>query len=183
LGYDKQTALTLGKAVAGLNAQSKGKKLGIYEEKSEDEKKEDKPALSKVEGKKEKAVKPEFIELLGRVIPAVKTPKGLGRAQRRANPCRKCPKLSRQKFKETTTRKARKKLQRLYTKTAESKAYSSMKSSARKFQKAKGWGVKELIWTTSVRWQSRAIRQKWERMDRIYDDEEVFVTYAPRRAL
>ena len=42
LGYDKDTALTLGKAVAGLNAQSKGKKLGIYEEKSEDEKKEDK---------------------------------------------------------------------------------------------------------------------------------------------
>ena len=39
LGYDEETALTLGKAVAGLNAQSKGKKLGIYEEKSEDEKK------------------------------------------------------------------------------------------------------------------------------------------------
>ena len=38
LGYDEDTALTLGKAVAGLNAQSKGKKLGIYEEKSEDEK-------------------------------------------------------------------------------------------------------------------------------------------------
>ena len=69
LGYDEDTALTLGKAVAGLNAQSKGKKLGIYEEKSEDEKKEAK--------KKEKAAKPEFIELLGRGIPAVKTPKGL----------------------------------------------------------------------------------------------------------
>src|SRR5574339_45239 len=37
LGYDEETALTLGKAVAGLNAQSKGRKLGIYEEKTEEE--------------------------------------------------------------------------------------------------------------------------------------------------
>jgi len=36
LGYEKETALTLGKAVAGLNAQSKGRKLGIYEEKSKE---------------------------------------------------------------------------------------------------------------------------------------------------
>jgi len=40
LGYEEETALTLGKAVAGLNAQSKGRKLGIYEEKTEEEKKE-----------------------------------------------------------------------------------------------------------------------------------------------
>src|SRR5512134_1700010 len=37
LGYDKKEALTFGKAVAGLNAQSKGKRLGIYEEKREEE--------------------------------------------------------------------------------------------------------------------------------------------------
>jgi hypothetical protein len=30
LGYEPETALTLGKAVAGLNAQSKGRMLGIY---------------------------------------------------------------------------------------------------------------------------------------------------------
>ncbi|HUS47277.1 MAG TPA: hypothetical protein VM098_04105 [Phycisphaerae bacterium] len=30
LGYERETALTLGKAVAGLNAQSKGRMLGIY---------------------------------------------------------------------------------------------------------------------------------------------------------
>src|SRR5690242_13149431 len=69
LGYGKDTALTLGKAVAGLNAQSKGRKLGIYEEKSEEEKKEEK--------KKEKAPEPEFVELLGRGIPTVKTSKGV----------------------------------------------------------------------------------------------------------
>ena len=30
LGYNRKTALTLGKAVAGLNAQSKGRRLGIF---------------------------------------------------------------------------------------------------------------------------------------------------------
>src|SRR5678815_4878016 len=69
LGYGKETALTLGKAVAGLNAQSKGRRLGIYEEKSDEDKKEEK--------KKEKTAKPEFIELLGRGIPAIKTPTGM----------------------------------------------------------------------------------------------------------
>ena len=34
LGYDRETALTLGRAVAGLNAQSKGRRLGIYAEPS-----------------------------------------------------------------------------------------------------------------------------------------------------
>jgi hypothetical protein len=65
LGYDRETALTLGKALAGLNAQSKGRRLGIYEEKSGEEKNKE---------KKEKPV--EFIQLLGRGIPAVKTAKG-----------------------------------------------------------------------------------------------------------
>jgi hypothetical protein len=32
LGYNHETALTLGKAVAGLNARSKGRRLGIFEE-------------------------------------------------------------------------------------------------------------------------------------------------------
>jgi hypothetical protein len=82
LGYDAETALTLGKAVAGLNAQSKGRKLGIYEEKSEEEKeKEAKLALSKAEGK-QKQVKTEFIEILGRDVPAVKTPQGLRAAEK-----------------------------------------------------------------------------------------------------
>jgi len=33
LGYKQDTALTLGKALAGLNAQSKGRALGIFEAK------------------------------------------------------------------------------------------------------------------------------------------------------
>jgi len=69
LGYNKNESLTFGKAVAGLNAQSKGRRLGIYEEKTEEEKEK--------EAKKEKPVKLEFIELLGRGVPAVKTSQGL----------------------------------------------------------------------------------------------------------
>lgn len=68
LGYDKDEALTLGKALAGLNAQSKGRRLGIYEEKTEEAKETE---------KKEKPVRVEFIPLMGRGIPSVKTPKGL----------------------------------------------------------------------------------------------------------
>jgi hypothetical protein len=68
LGYNKNEALTLAKAVAGLNAQSKGRRLGIYEEKTEEERGK--------EERKQKPVKLEFIELLGRGVPAVKTAKG-----------------------------------------------------------------------------------------------------------
>ncbi len=69
LGYDGQTALTLGKAVAGLNAQSKGRRLGIYEEKSEE--------AQARERDQDRAAEQESVELLGRVIPTVRTPQGL----------------------------------------------------------------------------------------------------------
>ncbi len=68
-GYDQEEALTFGKAVAGLNAQSKGRRLGIYEEKKD---------KTEESGKKtEKEAKLEFIEILGRGVPAVKTAQGL----------------------------------------------------------------------------------------------------------
>jgi len=77
LGYDKNEALTLGKAVAGLNAQSKGRSLGIYgEKKDEDKQKASEPGSSTVAAKKEH-VNIQFIELFGRGVPAVKTAKGL----------------------------------------------------------------------------------------------------------
>jgi hypothetical protein len=74
LGYDEKTALTLGKAVAGLNAQSKGRRLGIYEEKSEEEKEE--------QARKQKQLQTEFIEILGRDVPAVETAGGLRAAEK-----------------------------------------------------------------------------------------------------
>jgi hypothetical protein len=69
LGYDESEALTLARGVAGLNAQSKGRRLGIYEEQKEEAGEKGKKA--------EKAEQLQFIELLGRGVPAIKTPTGL----------------------------------------------------------------------------------------------------------
>jgi len=68
LGYDHRSALSLGKAVAGLNAQSKGRRLGIY-----------KPAQPS-EVPPAKKPKPQGIvpdELLGRLVPAKDFGEGL----------------------------------------------------------------------------------------------------------
>jgi hypothetical protein len=65
LGYDHNCALTLGKAVAGLNAQAKGQRLGIFEKPKE------RPI--RLVRKKEK----ELIMLLGRAIPTVRTKDGV----------------------------------------------------------------------------------------------------------
>ncbi len=69
IGYDEAAALTLGKAVAGLNAQSKGRRLGIYQPKEsvEGEVKPPKPAEGEV----------VYASLLGRLVEAVQTPQGL----------------------------------------------------------------------------------------------------------
>jgi len=53
LGYNKDEALTLGKAVAGLNAQSKGRRLGIYEEKKNEEKEKEEKKQERKENAKE----------------------------------------------------------------------------------------------------------------------------------
>lgn len=69
LGHDHDAALTLGKAVAGLNAQAKGRRLGILE-----------PAGPEVAAKREKAraaAGATHVELLGRRVPVVKTKDGL----------------------------------------------------------------------------------------------------------
>jgi hypothetical protein len=63
LGFDHDEALTVGKAVAGLNAQAKGRRLGIF-----------KPHEEKV--KKARERKPEatfLVEVLGRTVPVVNT--------------------------------------------------------------------------------------------------------------
>ena len=139
LGYEKDTALTLGKAVAGLNAQSKGRKLGIYEEKSEEEKEKEK--------KKEKPAKVEFIEILGRGVPAVKTPKGLRAAiQGEAIHAGSVETYLKQKFKDDLdeARAAMEKLAKAFTpKQLESKAYSLYEKFRPKIPEGtKGWGAK-----------------------------------------
>ena len=68
LGFDPDEALTLGRAVAGLNAYSKGVRLGLFT-----------PAPREVKEKKRKLKEGEklHIDLLGRAVPAVHTPDGL----------------------------------------------------------------------------------------------------------
>ena len=139
LGYDEETALTLGKAVAGLNAQSKGKKLGIYEEKTEGEKKEYK--------KKEKELAVQFVELLGRGIPVVKTANGL-RAAEKGNPihAESVQTYLEQKFKDDLgeTRKAMEKLAKAFTpRQLESRAYGLYEKFRPEIPEGKkGWGAK-----------------------------------------
>jgi hypothetical protein len=63
LGFDEDEALTLGKAVAGLNAQSKGGRLGIF-----------KPHEEKAKKAREKERGQRFwVEVLGRPVPATNT--------------------------------------------------------------------------------------------------------------
>jgi len=137
LGHNKNEALTFGKAVAGLNAQSKGRRLGIYEEKSEEDNKEGK--------KKEKPV--EFIELLGRGIPTVKTPQGLRAAIKgeEIDP-QSVEKYLKQKFGEDLNEAstAMEKLAKAFRpKQLESEAYGLYEKFRPKIPEGtKGWGAK-----------------------------------------
>jgi hypothetical protein len=65
LGHTPETALTLGRAVAGLNAQSKARRLGMVEEKKPEP--EQKPPVRKA----------KTVTVLGRAVPVVETKDGL----------------------------------------------------------------------------------------------------------
>jgi len=67
LGFRREEALTLGKCVAGLNARSKGRRLGIF-----------KPGVDK--GRTPRGTKrgEEFrVDLCGRAVPAIETAGGI----------------------------------------------------------------------------------------------------------
>jgi hypothetical protein len=68
LGFDRDTALTLGRAVAGLNAYTKGVSLGLFQ-----------PSLKEVDKhlKKARAGETLKVDLLHRAVPVVRTPDGL----------------------------------------------------------------------------------------------------------
>jgi hypothetical protein len=142
LGYNKASALTFGKAVAGLNAQSKGRRLGIYEEKKEEKKDEEK----QVE-KKEQPAKPEFVEILGRGVPAVETPQGL-RAAINGKPidAESVETYLKQKFGDDLedARSAMQKLAQAYPpRQLESKAYDLYEKFRPEIPEGKkGWGAK-----------------------------------------
>jgi hypothetical protein len=67
LGFDQDEALSLGKAVAGLTAQSKGRRLGIY-----------KPVPQEVKKARARKRGEEFlIEICGRQVAAINTTEGV----------------------------------------------------------------------------------------------------------
>jgi hypothetical protein len=67
LAFDEDEALTLGKALAGLNAQAKGRRLGIF-----------KPHEEKAKKAREKERGERFwIEVCGRAVPAKNTDDGI----------------------------------------------------------------------------------------------------------
>jgi hypothetical protein len=67
LGFKHDEALSLGKALAGLNAQSKGQRLGIF-----------KPTPKVLKKVRQHERGEEFrVELLGRALPAVNTDQGM----------------------------------------------------------------------------------------------------------
>src|SRR5215469_8240854 len=75
LGFAEDEAMTLGRAVAGLNAQAKGRRLGIFKPHEE----KAKTAREKVRGER------FWIEVLGRPVPAKNTDEGI-RAVRGGKP-------------------------------------------------------------------------------------------------
>jgi hypothetical protein len=67
VGFDEDTSLTLGRAVAALNAQSKGRRLGIFQPKEKDAKKSPRAAPDEASP----------VEVCGRTVLARDTLQGL----------------------------------------------------------------------------------------------------------
>lgn len=71
LGFDEDEALTLGRSVAGLQAQAKGRRLGIF-----------KPHEEKASKAREKEPGERFlVEVCGRAVPATTTDEGIWAVQ------------------------------------------------------------------------------------------------------
>ena len=69
LGHDHETALTLGKAVAGLNAQSKGRRLGIFDDAPNRPAKEDAKARQPDDA--------DMVTIMGRSVATTRTARGV----------------------------------------------------------------------------------------------------------
>jgi hypothetical protein len=77
LGFAEDEAVTLGKALSGLNAQAKGRNLGLF-----------KPHEEKAKKAREKERGERFwIEICGRAVPAMNTNEGIRAV--RGRPCRR----------------------------------------------------------------------------------------------
>ncbi len=78
LGFEHDEALTLGKAVAGLTAQSKGQRLGIFTPSPTE--------VRKKRAEKAKAAGVFRVALLGRAVPVLQTDEGLRAAGKDQKP-------------------------------------------------------------------------------------------------
>jgi len=78
LGFDREEALTLGKSVAGLTAQSKGQRLGIFTPSPD--------AVRRQRAEKARAAGVFHVALLGRAVPVLHTNEGLRAAGKDQNP-------------------------------------------------------------------------------------------------
>jgi len=77
LGYSRDEALTLGRAVAGMNAQSKAVRMGLRGSGAA----AGAGAASGAKPGRGAAGEPERVELLGRMVPVVRTPQGVRAAK------------------------------------------------------------------------------------------------------
>jgi hypothetical protein len=74
LGHGRLTALSLGSALAAINAQSKGRRLGIY---GKGEAKGEGKGKGKGESGRLELPEPDrYVDLMGRAIPVLKTSRG-----------------------------------------------------------------------------------------------------------
>ena len=156
LGYDEKASLTLGKAVAGLNAQSKGRRLGIYEEKSEEDKEK--------EVEEEKTCRDAVHR--DRSDEACPPSKRRRVYALRSKASRSRPRASRPIYRRNSVKNWRMLAQpwRSWQKpippsSSKAKPTTYMKSSAQKYPRGRRAGAQKAnsIWTISARWQSEAV--------------------------
>jgi hypothetical protein len=76
-GYRWDEALTLGQALAGLNARSKGKRLGIYEDAGKPEKRLPVHDGSAASARAKKVGAKFAVPMVGREVPAIRTEDGV----------------------------------------------------------------------------------------------------------
>jgi hypothetical protein len=135
-GYSPDEALTLGRGLAGLNARSMGRRLGIFEE-----------SKGKSTGKETRSIKGESVTLMGRTVPAVQSAQGL-RAAADGKPIdpQSVQSYLEQKFGENLkeSRAAMEQLAKAYTPAQlESQAYALYEKFRPQIPEGKkGWGAK-----------------------------------------
>ena len=140
LGFEQEEALTLGKAVAGLTAQSKGQRLGIFTPSPE--------SVRRQRATTAKAAGVFHVALLGRAVPVLRTADGLRAAGKDQKPVAPA---SVEKYLESKFRDALPAVRRAMEKLAKSRAPAVLAEDAFRLYESfrpgvpageSGWGAK-----------------------------------------